>query len=142
MYAEDCVVEWPQSGERIRGKENLLALREAYPARVEFELRRVIGRRDLGVSEYGIRYDGKPVNVVSIVEFGDGKVIRETHYFADPFPPPEWRAQWVERMEVVWCSGSRDPVGGRGRRSHDQGDGPRGAAHPARPVLAPIGSRR
>lgn len=99
-YADDCVVEWPQSGERIRGKENLLALRGAYPANVEFEVRRVIGRRDLGVSEYTIRYDGKPVNVVSIAEFVDGKVVRETHYFAEPFPPPGWRAQWVERMEA------------------------------------------
>ncbi|MCA1704912.1 MAG: nuclear transport factor 2 family protein [Actinobacteria bacterium] len=99
IYADDCVVEWPQSGECIRGKENLLALREAYPARVEFELRRVIVRRNLCVSEYVIRYDGKPVNVISIMEFEGTKVVRETHYFADPFPPPEWRAQWVERME-------------------------------------------
>lgn len=94
------MVEWPQSGERIRGKKNLLALRKAYPAEVEFEVRRVIGRRDLGVSEYVIRYDGRPVNVIGIVEFMDGKVARETHYFAEPFPPPEWRAQWVERMEA------------------------------------------
>jgi hypothetical protein len=100
IYADDCVVEWPQSGERIRGKENLGALREAYPARVEFELRRVIVRRDLCVSEYVIRYDGKPINVLSIIEFEDAKIVRETHYFADPFPPPEWRARWVERMEA------------------------------------------
>lgn len=66
---------------------------------MEFEIRRVIGRRDLGVSEYVIRYDGKPVNAVSITEFEGTKIVRETHYFADPFPPPEWRARWVERME-------------------------------------------
>jgi hypothetical protein len=39
-----------------------------------------------------------PVNTVSIMELRDGKVARETHYFADPFEPPEWRARWVERM--------------------------------------------
>lgn len=100
IYAEDCVVEWPQSGERIRGKENLRALREAYPVGVQFELRRVIVRPDLCVSEYIIRYDGKPVYVIAIVEFEGTKVVRETHYFADPFPPPKWRAQWVELMEV------------------------------------------
>ena len=99
-YDDEVVVEWPQSGERIRGKENLLALREAYPADVEFEMRRVIPRQDLAVSEYVIRYDGRPVHVVAIVEFGGGKVVKETHYFADPFPPPEWRAQWVEPMEA------------------------------------------
>jgi hypothetical protein len=30
------------------------------------------------------------------MEFADDKVIRETLYFADPFDPPEWRAEWVE----------------------------------------------
>ncbi len=97
-YDDAVVVEWPQSGERVRGKDNLLALRSAYPAGVAFEMRRMIPRRDLGVSEYVIRYDGRPVYVVALVEFGGGKVVRETHYFADPFPPPEWRSQWVEPM--------------------------------------------
>ena len=98
-YDDAVVVEWPQSGERVRGKENLLALRRAYPAGVEFEVRRLIARPNLGVSEYTIRYDGRPVHVLAIVEFGDVKVVRETHYFAEPFAPPEWRARWVERME-------------------------------------------
>jgi hypothetical protein len=99
-YDDAVVVEWPQSGERIRGKQNLLALREAYPAGVGLEVRRVIVRPDLCVSEYVIRYDGRPVNVVAIVEFEGTKVVRETHYFADPFEPPGWRARWVEPMEA------------------------------------------
>jgi hypothetical protein len=77
-----------------------MALRKAYPADVEFEVRRTIARRNLGVVELVIRYDGMPVNAIGIFEFGNGKVVRETHYFAEPFPPPEWRAQWVERMEA------------------------------------------
>jgi hypothetical protein len=97
-YDEAVVVEWPQSGERVRGRENLLALRQAYPVGVEFEVRRVIARRDLGVGEYVIRYDGRPVYVVAIVEFENRKVVRETHYFAEPFPAPAWRAGWFERM--------------------------------------------
>jgi hypothetical protein len=47
-----------------------------------------------------ITYDGGPVYTVSIMEFKAGKVARETLYFADPFEAPEWRAQWVERMEL------------------------------------------
>jgi len=97
-YDEAVVVEWPQSGERIRGRENLLALREAYPAGVGFEVDRMTARQNLGVGEYVIRYDGGPVHVVAIVEFGDGKVVRETHYFAEPFEAPAWRSRWVERM--------------------------------------------
>jgi hypothetical protein len=62
-------------------------------------MRRVIGCGDLWVSEYVISYDGRPVYTVSIMEFREGKVARETQYFADPFEPPAWRAQWVEQIE-------------------------------------------
>jgi hypothetical protein len=57
------------------------------------------GRGELWVTEYVITYDGRPVHTVSIMEFWDGKVGRETLYFADPFEAPEWRAQWIERMD-------------------------------------------
>ena len=98
IYHEDCVVEWPQSGERVRGKADLQALRTAHPAQLEFNVRRILGGGDLWITEYSISYDGDPVHVVSIMEFRDGLVARETHHFADPFEPPEWRARWVELM--------------------------------------------
>jgi hypothetical protein len=98
IYAEDAVLEFPQGGERIRGKANILAMRSAYPAGLEFEIRRTIGRRDLWVNEYVIRYDGKPFNVVGIMEFREGKVVRETIYFGEPWDPPTWRSQWVEPL--------------------------------------------
>ena len=98
IYHDDVVVEWPQSGERVVGRVNLQALRTAYPAdRLEFTVRRISGSGDLWISEYVIAYDGNPIHVVSIMEFRDGLVARETHYFADPFEPPAWRAAWVER---------------------------------------------
>jgi ketosteroid isomerase-like protein len=98
IYHEDCVIEWPQSGERIRGRESIKALRESHPSRLGFETRRILGGGELWITEYVITYDGEPVHTVSIMEFRDGKVARETHYFADPFEPPEWRARWVEMM--------------------------------------------
>jgi hypothetical protein len=100
IYDEDVLVEWPQSGEQILGLGNLKALREAYPAKLAFEIRRIRGSEKLWVTEYVISYEERPVYTVSIMEFTDGsKVGRETIYFADPFEAPEWRAQWVERME-------------------------------------------
>jgi hypothetical protein len=99
IYADDALVEWPQGGERIRGKANIIAFRSAYPARQEFELHRTTGRQDLWVNEYTIRYEGKPVMAVGIMEFRDDKVVRERIYFGEPWEPPAWRAQWVERME-------------------------------------------
>jgi hypothetical protein len=101
IYHEDCVVEWPQSGERVRGKADLQALRTAYPAQLEFHVRRILGGGDLWITEYSISYDGDPVHVVSIMEFRDGLVARETHHFGDPFEPPGWRARWVELMWSV-----------------------------------------
>ena len=98
IYHEDVVVEWPQSGERVRGRANLQALRENHPSALRFATRRIVGRGDLWITEYVITYDGRPVHTVSIMEFRNGRVARETHYFADPFEPPGWRARWVERI--------------------------------------------
>jgi hypothetical protein len=79
-------------------RRNIQALRESHPANLEFKLRRILGGGALWISEYVIEYDGDPVHVVSIMEFDGDRVARETHYFAEPFEPPEWRSQWVERM--------------------------------------------
>jgi ketosteroid isomerase-like protein len=99
IYADDAVLEFPQGGERIRGKANITAFRSAYPARLDFQMHRTIGCHDLWVNEYTIRYDDRPYSVVGIMEFRDGKVIRERIYFGEPWEPPAWRAQWVERMD-------------------------------------------
>jgi ketosteroid isomerase-like protein len=98
IYADDVVVDYPQSGERIHGRENLQALRSHHPARPSgFEVRRILGGGDLWITEYVIVYQGQPVYTVSLMEFTDGKVTHETQYFAEPFEPPAWRARWVER---------------------------------------------
>lgn len=74
------------------------AFRTAYPASLDFDMRRTIGCGDIWVNEYTIRYDGKPSNVVGIMEFRHGKVFRETIYVGDPWDPPAWRSQWVEPL--------------------------------------------
>ncbi|MDR3635944.1 MAG: nuclear transport factor 2 family protein [Isosphaeraceae bacterium] len=99
IYNDDAVVEYPQSGERVRGRHNVQALRSQHPARPSgFVVRRIVGGGELWVTEYVIAYDGGRINTVSMMEFQAGKVVRETQYFAEPFEPPAWRAQWVERM--------------------------------------------
>ena len=98
IYREDAVLEYPQSGERIRGRRKIEASRAAQPNRKRFMVRRIIGAGDLWVTEYVLTYDGRPSYTVSIMEFLDGKVARETQYFGDPFEPGPSRAQWVERM--------------------------------------------
>ena len=98
IYREDAVLEYPQSGERIRGRRNIQLSRTAQPNQKRFAIRRIVGAGDLWVTEYVLTYDGRPFYTVSIMEFLDGKVARETQYFADPFEPGPSRAQWVEQM--------------------------------------------
>jgi ketosteroid isomerase-like protein len=98
IYHDDVITDYPQSGERIHGRRNLQALRSHHPAKLTFTIRRILGSGDLWITEYVIDYDGKPASTISIMEFHDGKVVHETQYFADPFAPPSWRAEWVESM--------------------------------------------
>ena len=98
IYHDDAVLEYPQSGERIRGRLAIRTTRGLLPNK-HFTIRRVIGRGDLWVTEYVISYAGKPSHTVSIMEFRDGKVFRETQYFGDPFEPSSGRAQWVEPID-------------------------------------------
>jgi hypothetical protein len=97
---QDYVMEMPQSGECIRGRENMRAFQEAYPAPPSIRLRRVLVRDELwvaeGVNDYG---GGQVFTVVAIIELRDGKMWRDTRYYAEPFEAPEWRARWVERLE-------------------------------------------
>ena len=100
IYHEDAVLEYPQSGERTRGRHNIQLQRSTQPSKKRFSIRRIIGAGDLWVTEFILTYDGKPSYTVSIMEFSGDKVTRETQYFADPFPAPAWRAQLVERMDT------------------------------------------
>ena len=100
IYREDAVLDYPQSGERTRGRSNIQNQRASQPSKKRFTVRRIIGRGDLWVTELILTYDGKPSCTVSIMEFRGDKVARETQYFADPFVAPASRAQWVERMDA------------------------------------------
>ncbi len=99
IYLEDAVLEYPQSGERIRGRRNIQTTRTRQPNQKRFAVRRVIGSGGIWITEYVLTYDGKPSYSVSIMEFSGAKVARETQYFAAPFEASTWRAQWVERMD-------------------------------------------
>jgi ketosteroid isomerase-like protein len=98
LFHADVIQEWPQSGERIRGIDNMEAINKNYPGFPEMNLRRMLTGGDLVVVETSLNYSGKPVHGVSIYELRDGKIAKETDYFADPFEAPDWRKQWVEKI--------------------------------------------
>ncbi len=96
IYHEDAVLHYPQSGERIRGRDNIQESRTVQPSAKRFTVQRIIGSGDLWVTEFVLSYDGVPSYAVSIMEFSDGQVARETQYFGDPFKPGPSRAHLVE----------------------------------------------
>ena len=98
IYHEDAILEYPQSGERIRTRRNIKESRRAQPNTKHFTVRRIVGSGNLWVTEFVLSYDGAPSYTVSIMEFRDGLVARETQYFADPFEPGPSRAHLVERI--------------------------------------------
>ena len=100
VFHEDAVMEWPQSGERIVGRDNAIAINQNFPGGLPtMRFRRTLAGGDLAVLEIELTYaDGSRYLGVSVIELQDGKVVKETDYFAQPFQAPQWRAQWVERM--------------------------------------------
>ena len=96
IYRDDAVLHYPQSGERIRGRRNIEESRRVQPNRKRFTVRRIVGAGDLWITEFVLSYDGVPSYSVSIMEFSDGGVARETQYFCDPFEPGPSRAHLVE----------------------------------------------
>jgi hypothetical protein len=97
---EDFALEMPQSGERL-DRDGLRKLQEHFPGGPpEIRLRRLTGQDDLWFVEMEIHYaDGKVFFGAKIVEFRDGKILRETRYYGEPFEAPAWRAQWVQRID-------------------------------------------
>lgn len=97
IYREDALLYYPQSGEKICGRRNIQESRFLQPNRKRFTVQRITGSGTLWVSEFLLTYDDAPVFSISIMEFGEGLVARETQYFADRFDPAPSRAYLVAR---------------------------------------------
>jgi SnoaL-like domain len=97
IYREDAVLDYPQSGERIRGREKIQESRMVQPSKKRFSVQRIVGEGELWVTELVLTYDGIPSYTVSIMEFSHGKVAHETQYFGEPFKPGPSRAHLVDR---------------------------------------------
>jgi hypothetical protein len=98
IYSVDAILDYPQSGERFRGRATITAQRGGHPASRHFEILRIVGGGDVWISECIISYDGVPTHSISIMEFVHPYVVHETQYFADPFGAPQWRAALAEPM--------------------------------------------
>ncbi len=98
IYSADAILDYPQSGERFRGRSTIQAQRGGNPAERHFTVSRILGGGGLWVSEVVITYDGVPTHSLSVMEISDGLVTHETQYFADPFPAAPRRAGIAEQI--------------------------------------------
>jgi len=110
-------VHWPQSGERVMDEasydqiirhypggsptsrvKRIAGTEDRYVATPSGTLARVGGQGDFWVGEWEVTYpDGVTYLCVDLMDLRDGKVWRETVYWAPLFDAPAWRGQWVVR---------------------------------------------
>jgi ketosteroid isomerase-like protein len=100
LLHDDYLLEWPQSGERIRGHVNFVAINEKYPAhgRWNFIVQQVIAEGDKVVSDVKVTDGVVHGRVITFSTVCDGKILHQTEFWPDPFEAAAWRAQWVEKM--------------------------------------------
>jgi hypothetical protein len=94
----DYVMEMPQSGERISSRDRMREMQESFPAPPSVAVQRVSGAGHSwvleGLNDYG---DGDVWHVVAILELADdGRMLRDTRYYAKPFDPPAWRTRFTD----------------------------------------------
>src|SRR3954452_14072232 len=81
MYADDAVLEFPQSGERFEGVANIRAWRSRYPGSVTYDIRRIRGADDIWAADMTVSYDGsEPRYGADLLEIRNDKIVRQTVY--------------------------------------------------------------
>ena len=101
LLADDFVLDWPQSGERIRGRDNYAAMNEQYPAhgRWTFVLNRIVGNDQEAVSDVSVSDGVQTARAISFFEIRDEKILKMVEYWPDPFPPRPDRSHLTQNIE-------------------------------------------
>ena len=100
LLHDDYLLEWPQSGERIRGRENFASINTFYPAEGtwRFTINSLIAEGEMVVTDVSV-IDGKRNDrVITFSTLRDAKIWKQVEFWPEPFEAPAWRAQWVEKM--------------------------------------------
>ncbi|MFD5142934.1 nuclear transport factor 2 family protein [Streptomyces sp. NPDC058401] len=104
LVAEDAVVEWPVSGERIVGAENYLAVNREYPEGWSIRVLRIVAAGDEVASEVEVPHEGLGVfRAASFWTVRDGRIVRGTEYWTSlgADPRPQWRAAFTEPLPTA-----------------------------------------
>jgi ketosteroid isomerase-like protein len=100
VLADDFVLDWPQSGERVRGRDNFGAMNQEYPAhgRWIFTVNKIIAGQFEGVSDVSVTDGVQNARAISFFEIADGKIVRMVEFWPDPFPARADRKHLVEQI--------------------------------------------
>lgn len=100
VLSDDFVLEWPQSGERIRGRENFGRMNQEYPAHGiwKFKINRILVDGDEAVSDVTVTDGVQQARAISFFSISDSKITKLLEFWPDPFPAPEHRRHLVEMM--------------------------------------------
>ena len=98
---DDYVPEWPQSGERVRGRDNFVAVNEHYPAAGPWRitLRRIVADQGAVATEAEVSDGVRRDRAITFSELREGRIVRQVEYWPDPMEAAAWRARWVERTD-------------------------------------------
>lgn len=100
LLADDYLLEWPQSGERVRGRANFVAVNEQYPAigRWHFVINHFVAEGELVVTDVSVCDEGNTSGrAITFSTVRGGRIVQQVEFWPDPFAAAAWRAQWVER---------------------------------------------
>jgi limonene-1,2-epoxide hydrolase len=98
LLAQEFVMDWPQSKERIRGAENFARMNAEYPTtgRWQFRINRLVASADEVVTEVSVTDGTQCAEPVSFFTVVGGKIIRLVEYWPEPFAAPENRRHLTE----------------------------------------------
>ena len=100
LLHDDYVLDWPQSGERIRGRENFAAINTYFPAEGEwqFTVNKILAQGDEVVTDVTVTDGSRTDRVITFSTVKNGKIWKQVEFWPEPFEAPEWRARWVEKI--------------------------------------------
>ena len=103
VLSDDFVLDWPQSNERIRGRENFALMNQEYPAhgRWQFTVNRIVGNDAEAVSDVSLTDGVQKARVISFFTVRDENVLNMVEFWPDDYPAPENRKHLVERIGTL-----------------------------------------
>ena len=98
LLHDEFVCDWPQSNERIRGRDNYIAVNAAYPGQWRVSIEELIATGERVVTDVIMEWERQVERVIAFYDLRDGLIVKETTFFARPYDAASWRARWVERI--------------------------------------------